>query len=390
MTPVAPVAGGGLSAARALGDAVDPSFFVVRGWEATSSGLALRGVLRASPEQVRRHVAEVAFAVLGRTPMVLLREDSGGGPLLVVPDPDVEEALLGAAPRQRPLLSLGLALAALVTTTFAGAAHQGADLVRAPGAWVVGLPYGLGLMLVLAVHEMGHYLAARRHGIRASLPYFIPVPFALGTFGAFINLPPLVGTRRQLFDIGVAGPLAGLAVALPALALGLQWSTVLPYDPSAAVHQGMSVNASMMLALVARLSIGGQVAHGHYLVLHPLAFAGWLGLMITALNLLPVGQLDGGHVAHALFGRARAEWLGTAALMGMVVLGLFVWSGLLLWAVLVYAIAGKRGEPPQDDLTPLDGRRRALAWAVFAILALILLPLPHALSPALGLHCPYL
>ncbi|HSB20595.1 MAG TPA: site-2 protease family protein [Anaeromyxobacteraceae bacterium] len=379
-----------LAGGRSLGDALDPAFFEVRGWEATTSGLVLRGTLRASPDEVRRHVSETAAAVLGGEPLVLLREDSEGAVVLLVTDAAREEASLGSVPRQRPLLSLGLALAALVTTTFAGAAHQGVDLIRDPGAWTVGLPYGLGLMLVLGVHEMGHYLMARRHGIRASLPYFIPVPFALGTFGAFISLPALVRTRRQLFDVGVAGPLAGLAVAVPALALGLRWSAVLPYDPSATVHQGMSVNASMMLALVARLSIGGEVAQGHYLVLHPLAFAGWLGLMVTALNLLPVGQLDGGHVAHALLGRARADWIGKAALIGMVALGLFVWSGLLLWALLVYLVAGRRGEPPQDDLTPLDGKRRVLAWASFALLALILLPLPHALSPALGLHCPYL
>ena len=376
--------------ARALGDAVDPAFFEVRGWESASSGLVLRGILRARPEEVRRHVSERARAVLGREPLVMLHQDPDGAPVLLVPDPEHEQALLGSVPRRRPLLSLGLALAALATTTFAGATHQGVDLFRRPDAWTVGLPYGLGLMLVLGVHEMGHYLTARRHGIKASLPYFIPIPFALGTFGAFISLPPLVRSRRQLFDVGVAGPLAGLAVAIPALALGLRWSTVLPYDPAAGVHQGLSVNASMLLALVARLSIGGAVAQGHYLVLHPLAFAGWLGLMVTALNLLPVGQLDGGHVAHALLGRARADWLGKAALLGMVALGLFVWSGLLFWALLVYLLAGRRGEPPQDDLTPLDGKRRALAWASFALLALILLPLPHALSPSLGLHCPYL
>jgi membrane-associated protease RseP (regulator of RpoE activity) len=206
-------------------------------------------------------------------------------------------------------------------------------------------------------------------------------------------LPPLLKTRRQLFDIGVAGPLAGLAIAIPALAIGLQRSVVLPVEQAtgAGMHvaQGVSLNSSILLALVSKAAIGEAVATGHYVVLHPLAFAGWLGLMITALNLLPVGQLDGGHIAHALFGRGRARTIGSATLVALVGLGLFVWSGLLFWALVVFFIAGTPGMPPMEDVTALDGRRRAIAWGSFALLALILLPLPHAISPEIGLHCPY-
>ena len=166
-----------------------------------------------------------------------------------------------------------------------------------------------------------------------------------------VNRRFLLKSRRQLFDIGVAGPLAGMVVAVPALALGLQWSQVLTADPVGGgghMSQGVSVNSSMLLALVSKLAIGDAVSQGHYLVLHPLAFAGWLGLMITALNLLPVGQLDGGHIAHALFGRARAVWIGKVALVGMVVLGLFVWPGLVTWALIIYFVAGRAGLPPLD------------------------------------------
>lgn len=284
-----------------------------------------------------------------------------------------------------------LVVATLVTTTFAGAAHQGVNLLTDPGRWAVGIPYALGLMLVLGVHEMGHWLAARRHGIRASLPYFVPVPFGLGTFGAFIGISGEIRTRRQLFDVGVAGPLAGLAVAIPALALGLQWSRVAPAGLPAGMPfgHGVDVHASILLALVSKLAIPGAVASGHALVLHPLAFAGWLGIMITALNLLPVGQLDGGHVAHALLGARRADWVGKGALGAMVLLGVFVWTGLLFWAVFVYLVGGTRGAAPSDDATPLDGWRRALAWGAYALLAFILVPLPHVLAPALGVHCPY-
>lgn len=206
-----------------------------------------------------------------------------------------------------------------------------------------------------------------------------------------VGVPVHLKTRRQLFDIGVAGPLAGLAVATPALALGLQWSTVLPVEANAGegvhVAQGVSINASILLALVSKVAIGETLATGHYLVLHPLAFAGWLGLMITALNLLPVGQLDGGHIARALFGRNRAQGIGSATLVALVALGLFVWSGLLFCALLVFFIAGTPGMPPMEDVTGLDGRRRAIAWVSFSLLALILLPFLHALSPEIGLHC---
>jgi len=376
-----------------LADAIDPSIFEVNGQEVAPTGLVLHGRLQANPSDVLLHVAQRATSLFGRAPQVMLHEDAAGRPYLLVANAEFERALLASMPPRRPLVNLALFAATLVTTTFAGAAHQGVNLMERPDAWTTGLPYGLGVMLILGVHEMGHYLAARYHGVPVSLPYFIPVPFALGTFGAFIRLPPLLKTRRQLFDIGVAGPLAGLAVAIPALALGLRWSVVLPVEEAtgAGAHmaQGVSVNASILLALVSKAAIGETLTMGHYLVLHPLAFAGWLGLMITALNLLPVGQLDGGHVARALFGRSRAQGIGGATLVALVALGLFVWSGLLFWALLVFFIAGTPGLPPMEDVTVLDDRRRAVAWASFALLALILLPLPHAISPEIGLHCPY-
>ena len=375
-----------------LTDAIDPALFEVTGGEVAPQGFVLRGRPLTTPDLVRQHVAGRARAVLGREPQVMLHETGDGQPYLFIPNADLDRALIAEVPPRRPLVNLSLFAATLVTTTFAGAAHQGVNLLQNPGVWTVGLPYAIGIMLILGIHEMGHYLAARYHGIPVSLPYFIPVPFALGTFGAFIRLPPVVKTRRQLFDIGVAGPLAGLLVAIPALALGLRWSTVLPVEPTVAGHmaQGLSVSTSVLLAVVAKVVLGSSLLQGHYLVLHPLAFAGWLGLMVTALNLLPVGQLDGGHIAHALFGRARAEAIGTAALLAMVVLGLFVWSGLLFWALVVFFIAGTSGMPPNDDVTTLNGWRRAIAWSSFTLLALILLPFPHGLSSSLGLHCPYL
>ena len=280
----------------------------------------------------------------------------------------------------------------VLTTTLAGAAHQGVDLLREPARFTIGLPYALGLLLILGFHEFGHYFMARRHGIRVTLPYFIPVPFALGTFGAFIKMRSAAQDRRALFDVAVAGPIAGLLVAIPALLLGLRSSAIIPAADAigaGAMHHGASVGSSVLLAFLAKLSFGPALLEGHILQLSPLAFAGWLGLFITALNLLPIGQLDGGHIAHAMFGQRAGATIGSVAMWTLLLLGLFVWPGLLTWAIIVFFIAG-RGAPPLNDVTPLQPAQRRVGYAAFAILALIITPLPHTLWSAAGIHCPYM
>jgi membrane-associated protease RseP (regulator of RpoE activity) len=227
--------------------------------------------------------------------------------------------------------------------------------------------------------------------MRVTLPYFIPVPFGLGTFGAFIQLKSPAENRRALFDVGVAGPLAGLVFAIPALWIGLQYSRVVgPEELADHMHGGIGVGSSVLLALTAKFALGNALAEGHSLVLHPLAFAGWLGLLVTALNLLPIGQLDGGHMADAMFGRLRGAAIGTAALFALLFLGLFVWSGLLMWALIVYFIAGAKGLPPLNDVTRLSAGRIVIGAFAFLLLVLILMPVPHHLYDALGIHCPYL
>ena len=280
----------------------------------------------------------------------------------------------------------------IVTTTLAGAAHQGVDLLREPSRFAVGLPYALGLLLILGFHEFGHYFMARRHGIRVTLPYFIPVPFALGTFGAFIKMRSPARDRRALFDVAVAGPIAGLIVAIPALLIGLRSSAIIAAPDAidgGMMHHGASVGSSVLLAFLAKLSLGPALLEGHVLQLSPLAFAGWLGLLVTALNLLPIGQLDGGHIAHAMFGQRAGETIGSVAMWTLLLLGLFVWPGLLTWAIIVFFIAG-HGAAPLNDVTPLKPSQRWLGYAAFAILALIITPLPHTLWSAAGIHCPYM
>ena len=253
------------------------------------------------------------------------------------------------------------------------------------GPVMSGVPYAAALLGILGVHEFGHYVAGRRHGVDVTLPYFIPVPMGLGTFGAFIQIKSLIKSRRAVFDIGIAGPLAGLIVALPALYFGLRGTLPLPEGAHAT---GVHANSSILLALMYQLANGGDLG-APVIQLSPVAFAGWIGLFITALNLMPVGQLDGGHIAYGLFGQRRARYIGVAAFLTMVGLGLTVWPGLLTWALMIGLIAGFSHMPALDDVTPPDAKRFSLGAVAFAVLVLTLLPLPAA-ARGMMLDCPYL
>lgn len=344
------------------------------------------GRLLASADEVTARLQE-RYRGTGWTPLLTPAED--GSPSLAL----LPISLDRPAEAQRTWLHALLFVATFVTTTWAGALHQGVNLLKEPGQFAVGLPYAIGLMVILGAHEMGHYIAARRHGMSVSLPYFIPVPFGLGTFGAFISLRSPAPSRRALFDMAVAGPLAGLVFAVPALLIGLPLSKIVPDGAATAMSSmhggGVNIGSSLLLATLAKIGLGEQLV-GHTLQLHPLAFAGWLGLIVTALNLLPIGQLDGGHISDAMFGQRTSAMISTAAMFALFGLGLFVWSGLLFWAFIVYFIAGRKGLPPLNDLTPLALPRLAVGWFAMAILAAILIPVPHSLFESLGIRCPYL
>ncbi|GMU22700.1 MAG: hypothetical protein AMXMBFR13_27850 [Phycisphaerae bacterium] len=340
-----------------------------------------RGRLRESASDAYRKL-EQAFAPHA---MPLVQEDEQLGAQVVLLPRPVEAEVDRPV---RPWIHWLLFTLTLVTTTWAGAAHQGVDILRQPGRFAVGLPYALGLLAILGTHELGHYFMARRRGMRVTPPYFIPLPFALGTFGAFIEMRTVPRDRRTLFDVAVAGPLAGLALAVPALLLGLRSSTVVTGDAASHIMGGASVGSSILLAVLSKLSLGEALRYGHLVQLSPLAFAGWLGLMITALNLLPVGQLDGGHIAYAMFGRRVGNTISNVAMWSLLLLGVFVWPGLLMWAVIVFFIAGRR-TPPLNDLTPVTPARQWLGYVAFVLLALIVAPLPHAFWAEAGIHCPY-
>jgi membrane-associated protease RseP (regulator of RpoE activity) len=338
---------------------------------------AVEGTLRSDATLAFREL-EKRLAAWHVTPLL---ESLGGKTVRVLALPvAVEERLRRGSSRT---VNLVLFLATLATTVFAGATHSGVNLLEDPARFVVGLPYAVALLGILGVHEMGHYVVARWHGVRVTLPYFIPVPMGLGTFGAFIQIKSLIKSRRAVFDIGIAGPLAGLLVALPALYVGLHYTAVVQTDASA----GMQTGSSLLLALMYQLVHGGDLGTAT-VRLSPVAYAGWIGLFVTALNLMPVGQLDGGHIAYGLFGRRHAKAIGIGSVLVMLGLGFFVWPGLLTWALLIALIAGFSHMPALDDVTPPDRRRFALGALAFVLLALILLPVP-AVVRLMNLDSPY-
>ncbi len=357
----------------------------ITGYKAFGDVVQFTGQLKGKADDMFRKIREV-FAGEPITPM-LLEGDEDDVRLVMLPAR--ESAAAGERPRW--MLHWLLFFGTLATTTIAGAMHAGVNLLDEPGRIAAGLPYSLGLLLILGAHELGHYFTAKAHGIRVTPPYFIPVPFGLGTFGAFIRIKSLTPDRRALFDVAVAGPLAGLVFAVPALLIGLGLSRVIPPDAHPGFTQaGVNIGSSVLLTFLARFSLGASALASSHLLLHPLAFAGWLGLIVTALNLLPIGQLDGGHISHALFGSRNARGISMAAMALLFLLALFVWPGLLFWALIVFFIAGTRDAPAANDLSPIGPQRRALGYLTFLLLLLIIVPVPHSLYEAISVHCPYL
>lgn len=295
-------------------------------------------------------------------------------------------------PRERariPALNIALFLLTLLTTTLAGAYAMGEEVpllhpFLAAEALRSGLSFSLPLMAILLAHEMGHYLTSRYHGVPASLPYFIPAPpiFIFGTFGAFIRMRAMPRTRRVMFDIGAAGPWAGVIVAIPVLIVGLWLSDVTPLDKTAG---GLYFGSSLLFLALTRLVLGVDPSTVN-VNLHPTAFAGWAGLLVTSLNLLPVGQLDGGHVIYALFPR-RHRTIATLFVVSCVLmlvvplaLGHNPWWGWLLWSVLLVALG--LGHPATVDRdTPLNPRRAVAAWLTVLLFIVTFTPVPLAFEP---------
>jgi len=337
--------------------------------------IRLRGYLQLPSEKAYPRIAE-RLRQMDYTAILRHDPETGLDELVAVPGalPQVE--------RSRLWVHGALLLATIVTTLYVGAGMseaRPADDLWWPlfNLWK-GWPFSLSLMSILLAHELGHYFVSRLHGVPASLPYFIPLPIpdflgnVLGTLGAVIRMKAPIGNRRAMLDIGSAGPLIGLVVALPVLIIGLSLSQVEPLP----VNQVYSMEGNSLLYLLLKYFMFGQwlPGDGVDVFIHPVAFAGWAGLLVTSLNLIPAGQLDGGHVLYSILGE-RAQQLTWPIIIVLAALGLLAWPGWFIWAGLVYLFG--RGHPgPLDRVTKLDARRKLVAGLVLAAFILTFTPVP--------------
>jgi membrane-associated protease RseP (regulator of RpoE activity) len=361
--------------------------------------IRLRGDLQIPSDRAYPQIAG-RFRDLGYT--AILRNDPEHDLHVLLATPGVMSQESGS----RLWLNGLLFLLTIASTLFVGATWS--DLVPpdADLVWIlthlwVGWPFALSLMTILTGHELGHYFAGRYYGVPVSLPFFIPMPVPpLGTMGAFIVMKGRTVNRRQMLTVGAAGPLVGFVLAVPILILGLTLSTV---EPMTAPAPGTMVflEGNSLLYVLLKLAVFGQVLpgsgspvtllsalsetgaallgtfpidRGYDVFIHPVALAGWAGLLVTALNLLPVGQLDGGHVLYSLVGQ-RAKVLTWPIIGVLVVLGVFLWQGWLFWAMLIFFF-GQSHPDPLDDVTRLDTSRKIVAIAVLLIFILTFSLLP--------------
>ncbi len=367
--------------------------------------VVLRGRLtRPSDEAYTRWLA--AFRRIGYTPVLRADTEDGateagdaaqnadehGGAVVL-------HIMAGVPHRSMPRVWINLALFVItfISTLFAGSMYAGpvtpintlGDLFR-PANLLTGWPFALTLLGILAAHEFGHYFAARYHKVAVSLPFFIPMPLGFGTLGAVIQMKEPVPDRRKLFDIGVAGPLTGLVLAIPLLLVGLATSPVVTPTPS----PGMMLEGNSILYYFAKIAVFGKAlpnpVTGEDVLMNQVTFAAWIGLLVTAINLLPVGQLDGGHAVYALFGR-QARYVNLAALAVMAFLAVagleplqrlmpalvnIGYSGWFLWLALLFVVVGPFHPPALNDVTRLDAGRRRIGYLVIALFVLIFVPAP--------------
>ena len=309
----------------------------------------------------------------GRT----LVESTSSGTLL---DPALDDEEEEESAFSRWTLPLALFLLTIFTTLWAGAYQAYSGTIRGPVMFLWehpdmlwrGIPFAGTLLFILVTHELGHFLLSKIHRVPASLPLFIPgPPHFIGTFGAIIRIRGPIMKRRALFDIGVAGPLAGFVIAVVALVIGLHLSTVV--DRTATY--GLQLGEPLLLKFMAWLIIGSLPPEADVL-LHPIAFAAWFGLFVTSLNLIPIGQLDGGHVAYALWGN-RQRTMAFAVVPLLIVLGFIGWPGWFIWAFMA-GIWGFGHPPVMDQHVPLGRGRTLVGWLALAVFVLTFAPVPFS------------
>ncbi len=275
-----------------------------------------------------------------------------------------------------PTINIVLFLITVLTTLVAGAIMENENPFVVPLSITAGIPFSVTLLLILGVHELGHYYFARKHKVEATLPFFIPAPTLIGTFGAFIKMRSPVRKRKALVEIGAAGPIAGFLVALPALFIGmLQSKIITPYREG-----GIQLGDSLITKLVALL-VYPDLAQNEEILLSSVGFAAWIGMLVTMLNLLPIGQLDGGHIAYALLGKWHSK-IAKGAFIIVLLLGtvpLFFGQetyNWLVWAALVFFLIKIKHPPILDSRTTITTKEKLIGVTALLIFILTFIPVP--------------
>ena len=267
-----------------------------------------------------------------------------------------------------------LFLLTIFTTLFAGALMEGAQIYSNPLEIFKGIPFSFTLLFILGTHEFGHYYYAQKHKVDATLPYFIPAPpflFLIGTFGAFIKIKSPIYRKDALLQIGAAGPIAGFIIAVPALVIGLLLSEVIEKKDI----QGAIILGDSILMKVLTFITHPGLLESQDIMLHPIAFAGWIGLLVTMLNLLPIGQLDGGHIAYAMLGE-KQNIIGKLAFLLLIPLSFFS-INWLIWGILLLLLMRSVKHPPIQDIhVPLSYKDKRIGYACLIIFILCFIPAP--------------
>ncbi|MCA6213636.1 site-2 protease family protein [Thermococcus bergensis] len=284
------------------------------------------------------------------------------------------------AKEENPFIGIGLFIATLLSTLFAGywlstsyiAFLEQYNLPGIRNVYLNAIAFSVSVLAILGTHEMGHKIAATLHGVKSTFPYFIPFPNILGTLGAVIRVKSPIPTRNAAIDLGASGPIAGFVVAIPVLLIGLKLSPMLPIS-AVAEEGGIAFGQSLIMLILEKYLF--RIPEDYVIYLHPVAIAGWVGILVTFLNLIPAAQLDGGHIARAFLGEKLHSILTFGLGLAMIGMSVF-WAGWLLWGFVIL-LMGRIGNPGAlDEVSPISPKRIALALIVLLIFILSATPVP--------------
>ena len=369
---------------KALRDCFPWNVYYLQQIDYRPQAILCRGKLKTIPEQAYKKIEGNIAQAFGDRFFVIFQESLQGKPFFaLVPNPHAQktaQAKSDVTALGNPSFAILLLMITALTTTLAGVEINGISpeqMQEQPNLIWQGITYSIPLIAILGLHELGHYLAAFYYKISSSFPYFVPFPPSIfaGTLGAYTQKKAPIPHRQALFDIAIAGVVTGLVVTIPILLWGLVHSELVPVATSNIfAFEALDPRFSLFLSLLAKLALGSKLTAGMAIKLHPVAVAGYLGLLITTVHLMPVGQLDGGQIIHAVFGQRTAIAIGQIARI-LAILFALINSSFWIWTIILWFMP-LLDQPALNDVTELDNLRDFLGLTALTLLLIILLPLP--------------